>query len=196
MQAVSAQSLATGKSLELAQEECTKAGETGARIIAQSDPEYPSRLKERCAMIFKRRIQFALGAAVVVVAVAVAGCSRSAQSYLNRGNAYLKDGKVDAAVLEFRNAVKKDPSAIGFLSDYFALAKSVKAVGYNGTGCTVANVVANTYPGVSDFYEVTKGPANGAVEAFIYWVQSSATAKKIIQSNWIPLGKVAPAVKG
>jgi len=46
MQAVSAQSLATGKSLELAQEECTKAVEAGAKIIALSDPEYPVRLKE------------------------------------------------------------------------------------------------------------------------------------------------------
>jgi DNA processing protein len=46
MQAVSAQALATGRSFELAQEECTKAAEAGARIIAFSDPEYPARLKE------------------------------------------------------------------------------------------------------------------------------------------------------
>lgn len=46
MRAVSAQSLATGKSLELAQAECAKANEAGARIIALSDPEYPPRLKE------------------------------------------------------------------------------------------------------------------------------------------------------
>ncbi len=46
MRAVSAQSIATGKSLELAQEECGKAAEAGARIISLSDPEYPSRLKE------------------------------------------------------------------------------------------------------------------------------------------------------
>ena len=46
MRAVSAQSLATGKSLELAQQECVKAAEAGARIISLSDPEYPSRLKE------------------------------------------------------------------------------------------------------------------------------------------------------
>src|ERR1035438_1736028 len=46
MQAVSAQSLATGKSLELAQQECMKAIEAGARIVCMSDPEYPSRLKE------------------------------------------------------------------------------------------------------------------------------------------------------
>jgi DNA processing protein len=46
MRAVSAQSIATGKSLELAREECGKATEAGARILALSDPEYPSRLKE------------------------------------------------------------------------------------------------------------------------------------------------------
>ncbi|MFZ0800292.1 MAG: DNA-processing protein DprA [Terriglobales bacterium] len=46
MRAVSAQSIATGKSLELAQQECAKAAEAGARIISLSDPEYPSRLKE------------------------------------------------------------------------------------------------------------------------------------------------------
>jgi len=46
MRAVSAQSVATGKSLELAQQECVKAAEAGARIISLSDPEYPSRLKE------------------------------------------------------------------------------------------------------------------------------------------------------
>ena len=46
MRAVSAQSIATGKSLELAQQECVKAAEVGAKIISLSDPEYPSRLKE------------------------------------------------------------------------------------------------------------------------------------------------------
>lgn len=46
MQAVSAQALATGKSLELAQQECLKVSECHARIVALSDPEYPPRLKE------------------------------------------------------------------------------------------------------------------------------------------------------
>ena len=46
IQAVSAQSIATGKSLELAQQECAKALEAGAKIISLSDTEYPSRLKE------------------------------------------------------------------------------------------------------------------------------------------------------
>jgi len=46
MRAVSAQSVATGKSLELAQDELGKAVEAKARIISLSDPEYPARLKE------------------------------------------------------------------------------------------------------------------------------------------------------
>jgi DNA processing protein len=46
MRAVSAQSIATGKSMELAQQECVQAAGEGAMIIALSDPEYPSRLKE------------------------------------------------------------------------------------------------------------------------------------------------------
>jgi DNA processing protein len=46
MRAVSAQSIATGKSYELAQQECAKAAEARARVISLSDPEYPPRLKE------------------------------------------------------------------------------------------------------------------------------------------------------
>jgi DNA processing protein len=46
MRVVSAQSIATGKSLELAQQEGEKAVEAGAKIITLADPEYPLRLKE------------------------------------------------------------------------------------------------------------------------------------------------------
>ena len=46
MRAVSAQSLANGKSQELAQDELAKAAQLNARIIALNDPEYPPRLKE------------------------------------------------------------------------------------------------------------------------------------------------------
>jgi len=44
--AVTAQSIATGKSLELAQEESIKVVEAGAKIISLTDFEYPARLKE------------------------------------------------------------------------------------------------------------------------------------------------------
>src|SRR5258708_6672082 len=46
MPVVAAQSLATGKSLEQAQQEIAKAAGCGARIIALDDPSYPARLRE------------------------------------------------------------------------------------------------------------------------------------------------------
>jgi len=46
MRAVSAQALATGKSMELAQDELAKAATANARIVSLSDEEYPARLKE------------------------------------------------------------------------------------------------------------------------------------------------------
>jgi phosphate transport system substrate-binding protein len=125
----------------------------------------------------------------------VAGVLTTFQNTLLGGDKVGSFATQEASEGLMQNAVKKDPSGIGFSSDYFALTKGINAVGYNGTGCSVANVVSGAYPGVSDFYEVTKGAATGQNEAFIYWIQTNAAAKKIIESNWIPLGKVEPAVK-
>jgi phosphate transport system substrate-binding protein len=89
---------------------------------------------------------------------------------------------------ELQAKVESDPNAVGFLSDYFALNKKLNAVAYNGTACNVANTVNETYPGYSFFYLVTKGAAVGDAEGhFINWVQTSSAAKKIIETNWIPL---------
>src|SRR5271157_1673255 len=46
IQAVSAQSVATGKSAELAREELARAAAAGATVISTDDPSYPPRLKE------------------------------------------------------------------------------------------------------------------------------------------------------
>jgi phosphate transport system substrate-binding protein len=94
---------------------------------------------------------------------------------------------------ELQTAVEKDPNAIGFLSDYFALNTNINAVAYNGIGCTVANTVNETYPGWSFFYEVTEGPQIGnTIGHFINWIQTSKAAKNIIEKNWIPLTVTKP----
>jgi DNA processing protein len=46
LRAVSAQSLGTGRSMEMAQDELGKAAAAGARIVALDDPEYPTQLKQ------------------------------------------------------------------------------------------------------------------------------------------------------
>jgi phosphate transport system substrate-binding protein len=85
-----------------------------------------------------------------------------------------------------RQAIEKDPNAIGFLSGFFA-AQGVNAVGFNGVGCTLANATSGQYAGVARFYEVTKGKAKGAASAFIGWIEASRAAKSIISTQWIPL---------
>jgi phosphate transport system substrate-binding protein len=85
-----------------------------------------------------------------------------------------------------RQAIEKDPGAIGFLSGYFA-GQGVNDVGFNGVGCTLANATSGQYAGVARFYEVTKGKATGAASAFIGWIEASKVAKQIISTQWIPL---------
>jgi len=46
LRAVSAQSLGTGRSMELAQDELGKVASAGARIVALDDPRYPTQLKQ------------------------------------------------------------------------------------------------------------------------------------------------------
>ena len=129
----------------------------------------------------------ATGTIDVYSRTSVAGVLTTFQNTLLGGSKVSSVATQEASEGLMQNAVKKDPNAIGFLSDYFALAKGVSAVGYNGVGCTVANVVSGTYPGVSDFYEVTRGVARGQVQVFINWIQHSPVAKKIIETSWIPL---------
>lgn len=64
--------------------------------------------------------------AVLTIAVGSGGCSRSAQSFVDRGDAQLAQGNVDAAVLEYRNAVSKDPM--------FAAARQKLAEAYSRKG--------------------------------------------------------------
>jgi len=46
LRAVSAQSLGTGRSMELAQDELGKAAAAGAQVVSLDDPRYPSQLKQ------------------------------------------------------------------------------------------------------------------------------------------------------
>jgi phosphate transport system substrate-binding protein len=86
-----------------------------------------------------------------------------------------------------RAKVESDPSAIGFVSNYQSDKGTVNAVGYNGVQCNHENVKAGTYAGTARFYEVTKGKATGASSQFIGWIEKSAAAKKIVNTQWLTI---------
>jgi len=63
---------------------------------------------------------------LVALMLAVSGCSRSPQKYLASGDTYFKAGKYSEAVLQYRNAVERDPK---LAKAHFQLAEAYLAMG-------------------------------------------------------------------
>lgn len=84
-------------------------------------------------------------------------------------------------------AVKSDPNAIGYLS--YAFTPGLNDTGYQGVECSLRTAKAGTYPGSRNFWMVTRGKvAPGTpVQKFIFWIQNSSRAAKLISSEWVPL---------
>jgi phosphate transport system substrate-binding protein len=83
------------------------------------------------------------------------------------------------------NAIKSNPNAIGYAS--FNFTKGLHDVPYAGNLCNLRNAKAGTYGGARNFFMVTRGKASGATKAFIRFIRRSSKAKRITQTNWVPL---------
>ncbi len=129
----------------------------------------------------------ATGTIDLISRTSVAGVLTSFQTLLLEGK------KVSSLASELssegllRQAVENDPNGIGFISNYGASLGAVNSVSYNGVACNKTTVASGQYAGIARFYEVTKGKASGAASAFIGWIESSAAARKIISSQWVPI---------
>src|ERR1700691_1522169 len=129
----------------------------------------------------------ASGTIDLISRTSVAGVLTSFQTLLLEGK------KVSSLASELssegllRQSVENDPNGIGFLSNYAASLGSVNSVSYNGVACGKSTVAAGTYAGIARFYEVTRGPATSFVASFINWITKSAAARKIIESQWVPI---------
>jgi phosphate transport system substrate-binding protein len=129
----------------------------------------------------------ASGTIDLISRTSVAGVLSSFQTLLLAGKKVSTLASEQSSEGLLRQAVESDPNGIGFLSNYQAGLGALNSVGYNGVSCNKANVISGQYAGIARFYEVTKGKATGAASAFIGWIEASATARKIISSQWIPV---------
>jgi phosphate transport system substrate-binding protein len=129
----------------------------------------------------------ASGTIDLISRTSVAGVLTSFQTLLLEGKKVATIASEEASEGLLKQQVENDPSSIGFVSNYQADLGGVNVVGYNGVPCNLSTAVSGQYAGIARFYEVTKGPAKGAASAFIGWIKSSAAAKKIISSQWIPI---------
>lgn len=84
-----------------------------------------------------------------------------------------------------QQTVRSNANAIGYVD--FKFAEGTNAVGYKGVPCTLRNAKAGTYPGIRNFWMVTRGKATGAAGKFITWIRTSGAARTIINSNWVAL---------
>jgi phosphate transport system substrate-binding protein len=125
----------------------------------------------------------------VISRTSTAGVLTNFKSLFLANKSILKGATEESSEGLLEQQVANDPGAIGFLSNYRADQGTVNPVGFNGVGCTLANAASGQYPQLARFYEVTKGPATGAAAKFIAWIDTSAAAKKIISSEWIPIAK-------
>jgi phosphate transport system substrate-binding protein len=80
--------------------------------------------------------------------------------------------------------IKSDPNAIGYAS--FNFTAGLHSVPYQGVPCTLRNAKSGQYAGSRNFYLVSRGTATGLAKAFIQFARS-ATAQRIVASNWVPL---------
>lgn len=134
----------------------------------------------------------ATGTIDLISRTSTAGVLSSFETLLNGGKKVSTLASQEGSESLLKQAVESDQNSIGFLSNYTANDNSgVNSVGYNGVGCTKANVASGQYAGIALFYEVTKGEAKGASAAFISWIDKAKAAQSIIASEWVPVSAAA-----
>jgi len=129
----------------------------------------------------------ASGTIDVISRTSVAGVLTNFQTILLEGKKVVESATQEASEGLLKQQVESDPNSIGFISNYQADKGGVNVVGLNGVGCSRATALSGQYAGVARFYEVTKGKATGAASQFIGWIEKSAAAKKIINTQWISI---------
>jgi phosphate transport system substrate-binding protein len=85
-----------------------------------------------------------------------------------------------------QQAVRSDEQAIGYVDFQFTSGTNVAA--YKGVACTLRNAKSGQYPGLRNFWFVTRGAPKGALAKFIRWAQRDPTAQhKIVAKSWVPI---------
>jgi phosphate transport system substrate-binding protein len=84
-----------------------------------------------------------------------------------------------------QQGVRSAKGGIGYVS--LAFTGGVHAVAYKGVACNLRNAKSGQYGGLRNFWMVTRGPAKGATNKWIKWIQKSKAANRIIATEWVPI---------
>lgn len=84
-----------------------------------------------------------------------------------------------------QQTLRSNRNAIGYVD--FKFTGGTHAIPYKGVPCTLRNAKSGTYPGVRNFWMITRGAPKGASAKFIRWIRTSAPARRIVNSEWVAL---------
>jgi phosphate transport system substrate-binding protein len=83
-----------------------------------------------------------------------------------------------------QSAVRSDESGVGYVD--FRFTGGTHAVSYKGVACSLRNAKSGQYPGIRNFWFVTRGAPKGATRRFINWSRTSRAQNRIVAKSWVP----------
>jgi phosphate transport system substrate-binding protein len=88
---------------------------------------------------------------------------------------------------QVRDYVEQTPAALGYVD--LALTGPLHAIRYQGVACTRRTVKSGRYPARRPIGVVTRGRPHGALRRFLRWARTSRTARRVIATRYIPVGR-------
>jgi phosphate transport system substrate-binding protein len=83
-----------------------------------------------------------------------------------------------------RAFVLATPGAAAYVD--FAFQRGLHAVPYEGVPCTRATIASGAYPARRQLSLVTRGRPRGAAARFMRWLRTSAVARRVIATRYVP----------
>jgi phosphate transport system substrate-binding protein len=129
----------------------------------------------------------ATGPINLVVRTAASGTQDAFQKIFMGSKTVFSGASAKASNGLVQQTVQSDANAVGYVSQDFV--KGTNPVAYQGVGCTLRTAKSGEYGGVRNFWMVTRGHPRAAspLQKFIFWVQNSSRAQKIVATHWVPL---------
>ena len=82
-------------------------------------------------------------------------------------------------------AIRSDKAAIGYVD--FRFTDGTHAVPYKGVACSLRNAKSGQYPGIRNFWFITRGKPAGAAKKFIAYSRTHKVQQSIVAKKWVPV---------
>jgi ABC-type phosphate transport system substrate-binding protein len=105
------------------------------------------------------------------------------QVFLDEGTPVAWDPTTLLLSIQARDYVEATPAAFAYLD--LAAAGPVHAIPFEGHPCTRATVRDGSYPARRPLAIVTKGRPKRAVRAFLRWIRTSRTARRVLDRRYV-----------